>query len=359
MPVTTLVTYSVDRIEVMDVAGDVDESLMPDLSPERIRTLYDFMVLTRRFDERMLKLQRQGRMGTFARVAGQEGAHVGAAFALEDEDWMVPAFREAGAFLVRGVEMIGFLQYWAGDERGNTFPEGVRMLPASIPVGTHMLHAAGLGWAMKQKRERSAVLTVFGEGATSEGDFSEAMNFAAVFQSPVVFLCQNNQWAISLPYHKQTQSCTVAQKAVAYGMPGVQVDGNDVFAVYKTVREALERARSGGGPSLIEAHTYRITDHTTSDDARRYRDEEEVAKWRERDPITRLAAYMKKRGLLDDKAEEAAWAAAEARVAEAVTAFEALDPPPPEEIFAHVFAEITPPLVEQRDRLLARLKEGS
>jgi pyruvate dehydrogenase E1 component alpha subunit len=151
----------------------------------------------------------------------------------------------------------------------------------------------------------------------------------------------------------------VAQKAVAYGMPGVQVDGNDVFAVYKTVSEALERARSGGGPSLIEAHTYRMTDHTTSDDARRYRDEEEVAAWRERDPIARLAAYMKKRDLLDDKAEEAAWAEAEARVAEAVTAFEALDPPPPEEIFAHVFAEITPPLAEQRDRLLARLKEGS
>ena len=359
MPVTTLVTYSVDRIEVMDVAGDVDESLMPDISTEQIRTLYDFMVLTRRFDERMLKLQRQGRMGTFARVAGQEGAHVGAAFALEDDDWMVPAFREAGAFLVRGVAMAGVLQYWAGDERGNRFPEDVRMLPASIPVGTHMLHAAGLGWAMRQKKESSAVLTVFGEGATSEGDFSEAMNFAAVFQSPVVFLCQNNQWAISLPYYKQTQSCTVAQKAVAYGMPGVQVDGNDVFAVYKTVREALERARSGGGPSLIEAHTYRMTDHTTSDDARRYRDEEEVAAWRERDPIARLAAYMKKQGLLDDEAEEAAWAAAEAKVAEAVTAFEALDPPPPEEIFAHVFAEITPPLAEQRDRFLARLKEGS
>lgn len=358
MPVSTLVTYSVDRVEVMDTTGEVDASLMPDLSPERIRALYDLMVLTRRFDERMLKLQRQGRMGTFARVAGQEGAHIGAVFALRDEDWMVPAFREAGAFLARGMKMTNFLQYWAGDERGNVFPDGVRMLPASIPVGTHMLHAAGLAWAMKQKNEESAVLTVFGEGATSEGDFSEAMNFAAVFQVPVVFVCQNNQWAISVPYHKQTQSCTVAQKAVAYGMPGVQVDGNDVFAVYRTVAEALERARAGGGPSLIEAHTYRITDHTTADDARRYRDEDEVVAWRERDPIARLAAYMKKQGQLDDAAEEAAWAAAEAAVAEAVTAFETLEPPPPEEIFAHVFEEITAPLAEQRDRLLARLKEG-
>ncbi|HZK49079.1 MAG TPA: pyruvate dehydrogenase (acetyl-transferring) E1 component subunit alpha [Thermoleophilia bacterium] len=359
MPVTTLVTYSVDRIEVMDTAGEVDAALMPDLSPEKIRALYDLMVLTRRFDERMLKLQRQGRMGTFARVAGQEGAHVGAAFALRDDDWMVPSFREAGAFLARGMDMMRFLQYWAGDERGNVFPEGVRMLPASIPVGTHMLHAVGLGWAMRHRGEQAAVLTVFGEGATSEGDFSEAMNFAAVFQAPVVFLCQNNQWAISVPYHKQTQACSVAQKAVAYGMPGVQVDGNDVFAVYGTVREALDRARGGGGPSLVEAHTYRVTDHTTADDARRYRDEAEVVTWRERDPIARLTAYMKTQGHLDEAAEQAAWAKADATVAEAVTAFEALDPPGPEEIFAHVFAEITPPLAEQRARLLARLQEGS
>ncbi|MHB0980600.1 MAG: pyruvate dehydrogenase (acetyl-transferring) E1 component subunit alpha [Thermoleophilia bacterium] len=358
MPVTTLVTYSVQRVEIMDVDGNVDESLMPELPPERVRALYDIMVLTRQFDERMLNLQRQGRLGTFARVAGQEGAHVGAAFALRDEDWMVPAFREAGAFLLRGMRMEDFLQYWGGDERGNVFPEGVRMLPASIPVGTHMLHAAGLGWAMKRKGEKSAVLTVFGEGATSEGDFSEAMNFAAVFKTPTIFFCQNNQWAISVPYHKQTQACTVAQKAVAYGMPGVQVDGNDVFAVYKTVNDALELARNGGGPSLIEAHTYRVTDHTTADDARRYRDDDDVAEWRERDPLLRLSRYMKKNGLLDDAGEEAIRADADRQVAEAVAAFEALEPPSPEEIFAHVFAEITPPLAEQRDALLARLQAG-
>jgi pyruvate dehydrogenase E1 component alpha subunit len=358
VPVTTLVTYSVDRIEVMDPQGNVDADLMPDISPERIRALLEVMVLTRRFDERMLKLQRQGRMGTFARVAGQEGAHVGAAFALRDEDWMVPSFREAGAFLVRGMKPEHFLQYWGGDERGNIFPEGVRMLPASIPVGTHMLHAAGLGWAMRRKGERSAVLTVFGDGATSEGDFSEAMNFAAVFKCPVVFLCQNNQWAISVPYHKQTQACTVAQKAVGFGMPGVQVDGNDVFAVYKTVSEALERARNGEGPSLIEAHTYRITDHTTADDARRYRSEDDVVEWRERDPIARLTAHMKAVGLIDDAGEQAVWDEAEATVAAAVAAFEEIEPPSPEEIFAHVFAEITPPLAEQRDRLLARMQEG-
>lgn len=355
MPVTTLVTFSVERVEVMDEEGNVDESLMPDLTPERIRALYEIMVLTRRFDERMLKLQRQGRLGTFARVMGQEGAHVGAAFALRDEDWVVPAFREAGIFLLRGMKMEHFLQYWGGDERGNVIPEGVRMLPTAIPVGTHMLHAVGIGWAMKHRGEKVAVLTSFGEGATSEGDFSEAMNFAGVFQAPVVFLCQNNQWAISVPYHKQTAACTVAQKAVGYGMPGVQVDGNDVFAVYRTVSEALERARNGGGPSLIEAHTYRVTDHTTADDARRYRSEEEVAVWRRRDPIARLARYMKKNGLLDDEEEAAVETRADEQVAEAVAAFEAMEPPSPEEIFAHVFAEITPPLAEQRAELLRRV----
>jgi pyruvate dehydrogenase E1 component alpha subunit len=328
---------------------------MPDLTPERIRALYEIMVLTRRFDERMLKLQRQGRLGTFARVMGQEGAHVGAAFALRDEDWVVPAFREAGIFLLRGMKMEHFLQYWGGDERGNLMPAGVRMLPTAIPVGTHMLHAVGIGWAMKHRGEKVAVLTSFGEGATSEGDFSEAMNFAGVFQAPVVFLCQNNQWAISVPYHKQTAACTVAQKAVGYGMPGVQVDGNDVFAVYRTVSEALERARNGGGPSLIEAHTYRVTDHTTADDARRYRSEKEVAVWRRRDPIARLARYMKKNGLLDDEGEAAVETRADEQVAEAVAAFEAMEPPSPEEIFAHVFAEITPPLAEQRADLLRRV----
>lgn len=356
MPVTTLVSFSVERVEVLDPEGNVDANLMPDLSGERIQELYRWMVLTRRFDERMLKLQRQGRIGTFARVTGQEGAQLGAAFALGDQDWMVPAFREAGIFLVRGMRMEHFLQYWGGDERGNVMPEGVRMLPAAIPVGTHMLHAVGLAWATKQRGESAAVLTSFGEGATSEGDFGEAMNFAGVFQAPVVFLCQNNQWAISLPYSRQTAACTVAQKALGYGMPGTQVDGNDVFAVYRVAAEALDRARNGGGPSLIEAHTYRVTDHTTSDDARRYRSDEEVEVWRRRDPIDRLVRYMKKEGLLDDAGEAAANAGADRQVAEAVAAFEAVEPPSPEEIFAHVYAEITPPLAEQRAALLRRLE---
>jgi pyruvate dehydrogenase E1 component alpha subunit len=355
VPVRSLVSYSIDRVEVMDPEGVVDEALMPDLAPEQIRRLYEQRVLTRQFDERMFKLQRQGRLGTFGRVAGQEGAHVGAAFALRPDDWLVPAFREMGALILRGLPLVQLLQYWGGDERGAAFPKGLRTLPVAIPVGTHMLHAVGIAWAMKQAGERVAVLTFFGEGATSEGDFSEAMNMAAVFKVPVVFFCQNNQYAISVPFTKQTASATVAQKALAYGMFGVQVDGNDVFAVYRVTKEALERARTGHEPTLIEAHTYRVMDHTTSDDARRYRAEEEVELWRQRDPIERLGRYMRTAGMLDDAAAAAVLAEADQKVADAVTAFEAIPPPGPEEIFKHVFADMTPQLAEQQAELTARL----
>jgi pyruvate dehydrogenase E1 component alpha subunit len=355
VPIRSLASYGIDRVEVMDQEGHVDEALLPALSSEKMLALYGHMVLTRQFDERMFKLQRQGRMGTFGRVAGQEAAHVGAAFALQPDDWLVPAFREMGALILRGIPLEQLLQYWGGDERGAAHPRNLRTLPVAIPVGTHMLHAVGIGWALKASDEDAAALTIFGEGATSEGDFSEAMNMAGVFQVPVVFFCQNNQYAISMPFNRQTASPTVAQKALAYGMMGVQVDGNDVFAVYRAVSEALDRARTTREPTLIEAHTYRVTDHTTSDDARRYRGEAEVAEWVQRDPIERLAKYMRAQGLLDEAEEAAVLADADRQVAEAVAAFEAIEPPGPEEIFAHVFAEKTPPLIEQEAALQARL----
>lgn len=359
MPITTLVSYSIERVTVLDEEGRVDASLMPDLSPEQIKALYGWMVLTRRFDERMFKLQRQGRLGTFARVAGQEAAHVGAAFALKPEDWYVPAFRETGAMLLRGAGMKETLQYWSGDERGAALAKEKRTLPTSIPVGTHMLHAVGIGWAMRQSAEESAVLTIFGEGATSEGDFGEAMNMAGVFQAPVVFFCQNNQYAISMPFSRQTAAPSVAHKALAYGMTGVQIDGNDVFASYRVTKEALERARTGLGPTLIEAQTYRVTDHTTSDDAKRYRPDEEVEVWKARDPIDRLEKYMRATGLLDDAQVERTLADTERRVQEAVDAFDTIEPPSPEEIFRHVYAEMTAPLAQQRRELLSRPGEGS
>lgn len=359
MPVTTLAQFSIERVEVMDYEGNVDEALMPDLSEEQIRHLYETMVLTRQFDERMLKLQRAGRLGTFARVMGQEAAHIGTTFALEKgKDWLVPAFRETGAFILWDTPLESILAVNAGDERGQKIGEGVRVLPVSIPIATHLLHATGIAWAMKQDGEDSVALTVFGDGATSEGDFSEAMNFGGVFKLPVIFLCQNNQWAISVPYHKQTAAGTIAQKAIAYGMPGVQVDGNDLFAVYRVAKEAVDRARGGGGPTLIEAHTYRLSDHTTSDDARRYRTAEDLDPWLEKDPIPRLARYMQKQGTLDDDGVVKVREQAIQKVADAVKAFEELEPADPERIFDNVFEERTPNLEEQLRWLKFRTGEG-
>ncbi len=359
MPVTTLAQFSIERVEVMDHEGNVDESLMPDLSEEQIRHLYETMVLTRQFDERMLKLQRQGRLGTFARVMGQEAAHIGTTYALEKgKDWLVPAFRETGAFILWGTPLESMLAVNAGDERGQKIDEGVRVLPVSVPIATHLLHATGIAWAMKQKGEASIALTVFGDGATSEGDFSEAMNFGGVFKLPMIFLCQNNQWAISVPYHKQTAAATVAQKAIAYGMPGVQVDGNDIFAVYRVAKEAADRARGGGGPTLIEAHTYRLSDHTTSDDARRYRTAEDLDPWLKKDPIPRLARYMQKQGMLDDDGVVQVREQAIQKVADAVKAFEEIEPADPERIFDNVFEERTANLEEQLRWLKFRTGEG-
>lgn len=358
MPITTLASYSVQRLEVLDSEGTVDKSLMPEVSADDIRGLYRLMVETRALDVRMLKLQRQGRLGTFPQVLGQEAAHIGAASACRPADWIVPAFRESGVYLMRGVPMVSLLQYWGGDERGALVPEGARLLPVSIPVGSHMMHAVGLAWAMKRDGEDAAALTFFGDGATSAGDFHEAMNLAAVFRAPVVFVCQNNHWAISIPVRRQTATDTIAQKAVAYGMPGIQVDGNDVFAMHRAVKEGLERALAGGGPTFIEAFTYRMSDHTTSDDAKRYRPPEELEVWSARDPLSRLAAYMKLNGLLDEAEEAAFGEEADEKVAEAVAAYEALDPPPPDEVFAHLYDELPPDLAAQQTALLSRVRTG-
>jgi pyruvate dehydrogenase E1 component alpha subunit len=238
-----------------------------------------------------------------------------------------------------------------GDERGNQIPEGVLMTPLSIPIGTHMLHAAGIAWAAKIRGEQRVVLTYFGDGATSEGDFHEAMNFASTLQVPCVFICQNNQWAISVPREQQMASETVAQKAVAYGMPGIQVDGNDVFAMYKATREAVDRARAGGGPSFIEAVTYRLGDHTTADDARRYRSQEEVESWLAKDPLIRTRIYLEKKGAWDDERQEALEQRAKKIVQEVVKAAEGIEKPGEADIFDHTFAALCDELQRQRDTM--------
>ena len=297
MPLTSLANFRVEKLQILDVNGDADKRLMPKLKNSQIKAMYEKMFLTRVFDEKALSLQRQGRLGTYAPNKGQEAAQIGSAFALNKNDFCFPAFRENGVYMSRGMPLELLFLYWIGDERGMLIPKNVNMFTVAIPVSTQILHAVGYSWGCKIKNKKQVTLTYFGDGATSKGDFHEGMNFAGVFKLPIVFICQNNQYAISVPLKQQTASKTIAQKAFAYGFNGIQVDGNDVFAVYKAVKEAVDNARKGNGPTLIECFTYRLGDHTTSDDAKKYRDEKEVQEWMAKDPLLRLERYMIKNNI--------------------------------------------------------------
>ncbi|MEK6920445.1 MAG: pyruvate dehydrogenase (acetyl-transferring) E1 component subunit alpha [Nanoarchaeota archaeon] len=325
---------------------------MPALTPDQIKEMYRFMILSRAFDDTALKLQRQGRLGTYASVRGQEASQVGSAFALQKEDWLVPTFRENASCITRGMPMKCLFQYWGGDERGHAYTESMTTLPISIPISTQLLHGVGIAMAIQFKEGKNVVLAHMGDGGTSEGDFHEALNFAGVFNAPIVFLCQNNQWAISVPRKKQTAATTIAQKAIAYGFPGIQVDGNDIFAVYGTVSAALEKARSGGGPTLIECVTYRISDHTTADDAKRYRNQEEVDVWVKKDPIDRLKKYMLQQKMWDAKKEELLQQEAATLVSAHVRSYEEEPASDSKDMFAFTFASMTPQLLEQYQSFL-------
>ncbi len=345
-----------EYLEILDPVGNVDQNLEPDLANDDLVSIYRWMLLTREFDQRMFRLQRQGRIGTFPPVQGQEAAHVASTFALCSEDWMVPSFRETGAMLIRGWSMEHILLFYGGLEEGSAPPPGVNDLPICVPVASQLPHAVGLAWAAKLKRRKVAVLCFLGDGATSEGDFHEAMNFASVYQVPVVFLCQNNQWAISLPIQHQTRSRTLAQKAIAYEMPGLQVDGNDALAVYAATQEALERAREGGGPTFIEAITYRIGVHTTADDPSRYRTEEEVTEWEAKDPLKRYFTYISNKGLLNEEGRDELFESVRSEVLEAVKRAETQMSGDPLELFDFVYAELTPELQRDRQKLAREIQ---
>jgi len=344
-------THRADILRLRDDDGALDRELAPELDDDTLAAIHRTMLLSRRLDERMLVLQRQGRIGTFGPAKGQEAAQLGCAAAMHADDWLVPSYRETAFALWRGTPVSGLLLYNAGFNEGGHVAEGQNDLPISIPVGTQMLHAVGIAYGLKCERAEAAVVTCFGDGATSQGDFHEAMNCAAVFGVPVIFFCQNNQYAISVPRAQQTRSRTIVQKALGYGMYGLQVDGNDLLAVHAAAEEALDRARREGEPTLIEAVTYRLGVHTTADDPSKYRDEAEVEAWRERDPLPRVQAMLRDRGRLDDdaldrledevRAEiEDGWKAAEARIAE-------LDEQPAQ-LFEHVYAERPWALERQR-----------
>jgi pyruvate dehydrogenase E1 component alpha subunit len=347
-----------DLISFMDSDGAVNEEAIRDISDDDVFRMYRLMVFTRLWNSKALSLQRQGRMGTLASIRGQEASNIGMGLALGPNDWFCPSFREGGAQIALGVKPSDLYAYWAGDERGMKRPEGSRVLPVCITVGSHLCHAAGIAMAAKIRGDAIAVLSSSGDGSTSQGDFHEALNFAGVFKLPVVFAIQNNHWAISIPLHKQTASETLSQKASAYAIDGVRVDGNDVFAVYLTVKRLLDRARAELKPALVELVTYRMDDHTTADDASRYRTEEMVEPWRKKDPIDRMRKHLiARRGWDDGKDAELAASCAE-EVEQAVRDFEAAAPAHPTEIFDHMYAADHWRLREQRDELVSLLNES-
>jgi pyruvate dehydrogenase E1 component subunit alpha len=347
--------FQVEYLSILDSEGNLDAALEPDLPDADLKGLYHGMVLARRLDERMVRLQRQGRIGTFAPIKGQEASQLGTVACLRPTDWMVPSFRETAAMLRRGWPIEKLLLFFSGHLEGGQPAPDQRDLPITIPVATQIPHAVGLAYAAQYRGDDAVVMTYFGDGATSEGDFHEALNFAGVWHVPVVFVCQNNQWAISVPLKKQTHSRTIAEKAHAYGFPGIQVDGNDVLAVYAAAREAVERARGGDGPTLIECVTYRLGVHTTADDPTKYRSAEEVAEWERKDPLTRFTAYLQKRNLLEEGLEDRV----DAEIAEAVARFEALPPADALTMFDHVYAQLPPDLRAQRESLARRLRDGA
>jgi len=349
MPVRTVLKATIEHVSVLDEHGNFDAKLGRGLVPDDdVVRLYEHMSICRHFDEVAFKLQRSGRMGTYPENRGQEAVSLGAAYVLRPDDWMVPCYRENAGLFWRGLPMEFILLHWMGDERGNEIPEELAMTPQAIPIGTQMLHAVGLAWAAKYRGQDRIACTFFGDGASSEGDCHEALNFAANLNIPVVFVCQNNGWAISVPTKMQCSAPTVAQRGIAYGMHCVQCDGNDLFAVVKVVREAAERARTEKKPTFIEAITYRMGDHTTADDARRYREQAEVETWEKRDPLLRLRRYLTERKLWDDAREKAIDARAREEVAGAAKRAQDIAEPVPNDMFDSLYETLSPDLETQR-----------
>ncbi|MBM7840087.1 pyruvate dehydrogenase E1 component alpha subunit [Alkalihalobacillus xiaoxiensis] len=327
------------------------------LDVEQLKSFFYHMLRIRTFDKKAVTLQRQGRLGTYALFEGQEAAQVGSALALQAGDWLFPTYRDHGATLTFGANMARTFLYWNGRLEGCVPPEGKRIFPPAVPIATQILHAVGVSMTEKRKKTGNAAIAYFGDGATSEGDFHEGLNFGSVFKTPTVFFCQNNGYAISVPIEKQMNSETIAQKAVAYGIPGIRVDGNDCIAVYKTVQQALERARSGKGPTLIEAVTWRYGAHTTADDPTKYRDQTQSDENRKtNDPLKRLEMHLKEINAWTDNWFEELQAKITAEINNAVEEMEAFSKPDVNDLFDHVFATPVWPIEEQKARYLDHVK---
>jgi len=340
----------------------------PEISAKDLLRLYRVMLLNRRIDERMLKLQRQGRIGFYVGSTGEEAAIIGSAFALEPTDWLLPCYRELGAILLRGYPLYDLCCQLFGNAEdkilGRQMPNhyasaDLHYGSITSTVASQIPHAVGIGMASRIQGTGEVALTYFGDGATSTGEFHVAANFASVYKSATIFFCRNNQWAISVPVTSQTVSKSIAIKASAYGMPGVQVDGNDILAVYTVTRAAAERARRGDGPTLIEAVTYRLGAHSSSDDPRVYRDDTEVEKWAELDPIPRLRAYLGQNGFIEEGADQALEEEIAAEIEEALVKAEQIGPPPVDTMFDDVLDEVPWHLEEQRNELHEALNQDA
>ncbi len=342
------------------VRMDEDGELVGDLglvTKQDLVDVYREMRLLRAFDERAWNLQRQGVIGTYAPFKGQEAAQLGATKPLDDSDWLVPTYRDWAAGYVRGVPVTHGLFFSKGHPRVGDVPKSANVLPAQVVIGAQTLHGVGVAWAAKLKHERTATVVTFGDGSTSQGDFHEAMNFASVFSVPLIFFCENNQWAISVPIERQMRAKTIAQRALAYDMEGYRVDGNDYVAVYNLIAELAGRVRNGEGPFLVEAVTYRLGAHTTADDPSKYRVEAEEERWARRDPISRIEKFLLRESLIDEEQIQAVDVAAKAWVEEVLADFKAELSISSSVLFQSVYAEMPQSLANQFDQYMKRVKE--
>ena len=337
--------YKIEYMQILDENGNVDQSLFPkNLDDSKLVQMYKYMNFARALDAKTLSLQRQGRAVTYAPLVGEEATQIGSAMAMRADDIFVPNFRQHGVYLARGLPLELYFIYWRGFEEGGAIPKNVNGMPVIVPVGSQVPHAVGIAYAQKYEKTGNAVIVYVGDGGTSEGDFYEAMNFAGVLKIPLVIIIENNQWAISVPRSKQSAASTLAQKAVAAGIPGVQVDGNDVLAVYKAVSDAI--ASSSTGPTLIECVTYRMSMHTTADDPTKYRPEQDLEEWKKKDPIDRLRKYLVAKGLWDDSKEKAMADEQLAAINDAVKKAEEFKPDPAS-MFENVYSYIPEVLAEE------------
>ncbi|MEK6986166.1 MAG: thiamine pyrophosphate-dependent dehydrogenase E1 component subunit alpha [Candidatus Thermoplasmatota archaeon] len=369
-PALGQVTSSDRATPLRQILGDgegVEGVEIPKLAPELLKKAFRTMLLVRTLDAKMTNLQRQGRIGFYGACTGQEATPIGTAMACEPDDWMFPALREGSAALFRGLKISHYAAQCLGNDldlqKGRQMPchyadRGINHVSWSSVIATQLVHAAGAAYGMKLKGTKQVAIGFLGDGATSENDFHSALNLAAVTKSPVVFVCQNNQFAISVQHEKQTATKTYSEKAVAYGMPGIRVDGNDILAVHQAVTEAVERARSGGGPTLIEALTYRIVAHSTSDDPTRYRDEAEFQKWLKRDPVEIFRRHLKARKIWSEKWESGLQAELDAEVEVAIKEAEAATLPTPETMFYDVYAKVPQLLKDQAKEMQDGLATG-